>query len=92
MRDAAVVEKVFHRAEETDDEVEVGRCAGEEAGGDAARQGARRRVLWRGGAREERAGEGVGQRIQDGLSFRRNGLMTSIFARACKGLRSPDNA
>jgi hypothetical protein len=38
MRDAAVLGEVGLRPEEADDEVEVGRGAGEEAGGDAPRQ------------------------------------------------------
>jgi hypothetical protein len=66
MGDAAVREDVLDRADEADDEIEVGRGAGEEAGGDAPRQGARRRVLGRGGAGEKRSGERVGQRVQSG--------------------------
>ena len=69
MRDAAVREQVLDRPGEADDEIEIRRGAGEKPGRDAARQRARRRVLRRSGAREKRPGEGVGQRIQDGLSF-----------------------
>jgi hypothetical protein len=66
MGDAAVVKNVFDRADEADDEIEIGRRRGEEAGGDAPRQGARRRILGRGGAGEKRSGERVGQRVQSG--------------------------
>jgi len=66
MGDAAVREDVLDRADEADDEIEVGRGAGEEAGGDASRQRARRRVLGSGGAGEKRSGERVGQRVQSG--------------------------
>jgi hypothetical protein len=38
MRDAAVREQVLDRAGEADDEIEIGRSAGKEAGGDAPRQ------------------------------------------------------
>jgi hypothetical protein len=64
MRDAAVREQVLDRPDEADDEVEIGRGAGEEARGDASRQRARRRVLRRGGLCEQRSGERVGQRVQ----------------------------
>jgi hypothetical protein len=45
MRDAAVRKDVFDRADEADDEIEVRRRGGEEAGGDAPRQRARRQIL-----------------------------------------------
>jgi hypothetical protein len=41
------------------DEIEIRRGAGEEAGGDAPRQGARRRIFRCGRAREQRAGQCV---------------------------------
>jgi hypothetical protein len=50
MRDATVREQVLDRPDEADDEVEIGRGAGEEPGGDAPRQRARWRVLRRRGA------------------------------------------
>jgi hypothetical protein len=40
-----VVQDVLDRPGEADDEIEVGRSGGEESGGDAPRQRARRRVL-----------------------------------------------
>jgi hypothetical protein len=67
MRRAAVQEQVFDRAEETDDEVEIRRGAGEEAGGDAPRDRARRRVLWRCGPGEQRARK----RVRQGIDVRR---------------------
>jgi hypothetical protein len=51
MGDAAVREDVLDRADEADDEIEVGRGAGEEAGGDAPRQRARRQAITGGGSR-----------------------------------------
>jgi len=38
MRHAAMILEIRHRPEPADDEIEVGRGAGEEAGGDAPRQ------------------------------------------------------
>ena len=64
MRRPSVQLEIFDRAEEGKDDVQVRRRAGEEAGGDAARQRARRKALRRGRAREQRAREGVGQRVQ----------------------------
>jgi hypothetical protein len=50
MGDPAVRKQVFDRPDEADDEVQVGRGAGEETRGDAPRQRARRRILRRRGA------------------------------------------
>ena len=61
--DAAVVQQVRHRPEDADDEIEVGRGAGEEAGRDAARQRAWRKILRRAGSRKQRPREGVGESI-----------------------------
>lgn len=70
---AAVREQVLDRPDEADDEVEIGRGRGKKAGGDAPGERARRRVLRRGGAGEQRSGERVGQRVQtsDATSARR---------------------
>jgi hypothetical protein len=51
MRDAAVVEEIRDRPAEAGDEIEIRRGAGEEAGGDAPRDRARRGVPGRRGAR-----------------------------------------
>ena len=67
MRDAAMVLEVGDRPEPADDEIEVGRGAGEEARGDASWQRVRRRILPRGRSREQRSRESVGQGIQEEL-------------------------
>jgi hypothetical protein len=59
MRDAAVVQEIARRAAESDDEVEIGCGAGEEAGRDPPRQRMRRRIARRRRAREKRAGKRV---------------------------------
>jgi hypothetical protein len=63
MRHPAVVNEVGDRAEEAGDEIEVRRGAGEETGGDAPRDGARRRAVRQRGARQQRARERVRQRV-----------------------------
>ncbi len=63
VRDAAVVEQVLDRTGEGDHEVEVGRRAGEEPRGDAARQRVRRRVLRRRRPGEQRARQCVSERV-----------------------------
>jgi len=59
VRDAPVIEQVCDWPAQAGDEVQIGRRAGEEAGGDAPRQRARRRVLARCGAPEQRTGQRV---------------------------------
>jgi hypothetical protein len=64
------MQQVFDRAEPADDEIEVGRGAGEKPGGDAARQRARRQVLRSARPCQQGARKCMRQRVQRDLPFR----------------------
>ena len=91
MRHPAVVLQVRDRAEQSDDDIEIRRGAGEKPA--AMRRGSEfgGASLGRGGAREERAREGVGQSIhrrglspiRDRLVCLADQLLSPFAARAC---------